>query len=41
MVYLRIVILGTIMLISSTKEKGVKNHTDMNFLKNVFLELSV
>lgn len=41
MVYSRIVILDIIMLILNTKEKAVKNHIDMNYLKNVSLELSV
>ena len=41
MVFQRIVILDIIMLISNTKEKAVKNHIDMNYLKNVFLELRV
>ena len=36
-----LIILDIIMLISNTKEKAVKNHIDMNYLKNVFLELSV
>ena len=30
-----------IMPISKTKEKAVRNHIDMNYLKNVYLGLSV
>jgi hypothetical protein len=41
MVYSRIAILDIIMPISKTKEKAVRNHIDMNFLKNVYLGLSV
>lgn len=41
MVYSRIAILDIIMPISKTKEKAVRNHIDMNYLKNVYLGLSV
>ena len=36
-----IAILDIIMPISKTKEKAVRNHIDMNYLKNVYLGLSV